>query len=289
LKVAVTGATGFIGRHVVAELTRRGIDPILLCRSRTTAPPALSQYAIVECDLHASPLGLFEETGMPDCVIHLAWAGLPNYQSRHHFEEELPAQYRFLKSLVTQGLTHLVVTGTCFEYGMQSGSLHENLDANPANPYGFAKNQLRLQLEYLQKSVPFNFTWARLFYLYGDGQAVDSLLPQLKLAVERGDAAFNMSAGEQLRDYVSVTQAAEYLVGLALNRQNNGVVNVCSGSPISVRRLVERWIAENGWSISLNLGHYPYSDYEPMAFWGDRRKLDRCLAAQPSPATLGPA
>jgi dTDP-6-deoxy-L-talose 4-dehydrogenase (NAD+) len=52
---------------------------------------------------------------------------------------------------------------------------------------------------------------------------------------------------------------------------------VCSGEPISVRKLVEGWIKDNGWSIGLDLGHYPYPDYEPMAFWGDRQKLDRCL------------
>jgi dTDP-6-deoxy-L-talose 4-dehydrogenase (NAD+) len=40
---------------------------------------------------------------------------------------------------------------------------------------------------------------------------------------------------------------------------------------------VEGWIAENGWEIALNLGHYPYPDYEPMAFWGDRDRLDAIL------------
>jgi len=57
-------------------------------------------------------------------------------------------------------------------------------------------------------------------------------------------------------------------------------VNVCSGRPVSVRRLVEGWIRDNGWTIDLNLGHYPYPDYEPMAFWGERRKLDRILGGQ---------
>ena len=57
-------------------------------------------------------------------------------------------------------------------------------------------------------------------------------------------------------------------------------MNVCSGRPVSVRRLVEGWIRDNGWTIDLNLGHYPYPDYEPMAFWGERRKLDRILGGQ---------
>jgi dTDP-6-deoxy-L-talose 4-dehydrogenase (NAD+) len=162
---------------------------------------------------------------------------------------------------------------------MQSGQLNESMETHPDNPYGFAKDALRRQLEYLRKKQPFAFTWARLFYLYGGGQAEDSLLPQLKRAVEQGLEVFNMSGGEQLRDYISVTEAARSLVLLALNRADIGIVNVCSGKPISVRKLVEGWIDDNGWNIKLNLGYYPYPDYESMAFWGDRRKLDSFLAS----------
>jgi dTDP-6-deoxy-L-talose 4-dehydrogenase (NAD+) len=163
---------------------------------------------------------------------------------------------------------------------MQSRPQNEDLETRPDNPYGFAKDTLRRQLEYLQQVQPFSLTWARLFYLYGEGQAENSLLPQLKRAVDRGDKVFNMSGGEQLRDYLTVTEVAKYLVSLAMTARDNGIVNVCSGKPISVRKLVEGWIKENGWSIDLNLGHYPYPDYEPMAFWGDRKKLDRCLESQ---------
>ena len=228
------------------------------------------------------------EPAAPDVLIHLAWGGLPNYKSLHHFEQELPAHYRFLKAMVAAGLRHLVVSGTCFEYGMQSGPLHEDLPAVPSNPYGLAKDTLRRQLQYLQldrqqSGQPFALTWARLFYLHGEGQAPNSLLPLLQRAVARGDATFPMSGGEQLRDYLSATEVAQHLVALALGGSDHGVVNLCSGRPTSVRALVEGWIAASGWSITPALGHFPYPDHEPMAFWGDRRKLDRCLGAVSSP------
>jgi len=160
---------------------------------------------------------------------------------------------------------------------MQSGPLGEHLETRPANPYGFAKDALRRQLEFLQSEQPFSLTWTRLFYLHGEGQAESSLLPQLRKAVARGDTVFDMSGGEQLRDYLPVMEVARLLVALALKCQNIGVVNVCSGQPISVRRLVENWIQDNGWQMTLNLGRYPYPDYEPMAFWGDRCRLDGLL------------
>ncbi len=224
-------------------------------------------------------IGRSSGSGRPDALIHLAWGGLPNYASLHHFERELPAHYAVLKRLVEDGLTTLVVAGTCFEYGMQSGPLDETRAAAPANPYALAKDALRRQLQQLQRELPFSLTWARLFYLHGEGQAASALLPQLRRAVAAGKPSFAMSGGEQLRDYLAVEQAADHLVALAGKRREHGIVNVCSGRPVSVRSLVEGWIAANHWSIGLDLGRYPYPEHEPMAFWGDARKLKQCLAS----------
>ena len=278
MKVAVTGATGFIGRHVIAELEARSVESIALVRNPATKSLGHFGSRVVSLDLHHPPSDAYELMGRPDVLIHLAWSGLPNYRSLHHFEQELPAQYQFLRGLIDAGLQSLVVAGTCFEYGMQSGPLNEDVAPQPSNPYGYAKDALRCQLEYLKAIHPFRMTWARLFYLYGKGQAEGSLWPQLRQAAERGDARFNMSGGEQLRDYLPVTEVASHLVSLAIASRDVGVVNVCAGTPISVRKLVEGWIEQNGWSITPNLGHYPYPDYEPMAFWGDRSKLDGLLS-----------
>ena len=272
-KVLVTGATGFIGRHVVAKLYDDGYDVIAITRDLKKLDGLKGVTRCVEMDISSFPEDAFDRLGRPEVVIHLAWDGLPNYGSLHHFEQEVPRQYAFLKGLIEAGLPSLLVTGTCFEYGMQSGPLSENLPSFPTNPYGFAKDILRRQLEYLQKNKPFNLTWCRLFYMYGEGQPAGSLYSQLKAAVTRGDVVFNMSGGEQLRDFLPVTKIAHYLVSLAGCKASAGLVNVCAGKPVSVRSLVESWLEEHGWKIKLNLGHYPYSEYEPMAFWGDAKRL----------------
>ena len=278
MRVALSGAGGFIGRHVLAELVRCQQTVVAIARDADRIPcgPGVS---IVTLDLAAPPSDCFVLLGRPDVMIHLAWEGLPNYGAARHVEIELPRQLAFLRSLIAGGLPALVVAGTCLEYGMHSGELRETLPAMPVINYAIAKDRLRRELEGLRAAHHFALTWARLFYTYGPGQAQGSLWPQLAAAVARGDKRFDMSGGEQLRDYLPVQEVARLLVALALKRFDAGAVNVCSGKPVRVRDLVESWLAAQQWRIELNLGHYSYPDYEPMAFWGERGHLDEVLGA----------
>ena len=131
------------------------------------------------------------------------------------------------------------MAGTCFEYGMQSGPLNVNIDTHPNNLYGFAKDVLRRQLQYFVAVNPFSLTWERLFCLYGNWRSENSLLPPWRRAIERDYKVFNMSDGEQLRDYLLVTDVAKHLVSLALQAKDFGVVNICSGKLVSVRKLID--------------------------------------------------
>ena len=269
MKIAVTGASGFIGQHVLTELLQHKTEIVAITRDAARLSKWEKSVQVVEMDIARTKPDCFDQIGCPDVLIHLAWDGLPNYKSLHHFETELPKQYRFLKAMIEAGLPSLLVTGTCFEYGMQSGLLSAGMPTKPTNPYGYAKDALRQQLEYLKTLKPFNLTWGRLFYMYGEGQSSTSLYSKLKEAMSRGDKIFNMSGGEQLRDYLPVEEVARQIVRLAMAQGDIGAVNICSGKPISVRRLVENWLSENNWKIDLNLGYHPYPDYEPMAFWGE--------------------
>ena len=270
MKVAVTGAGGFIGRHVLVELVRRGVDVIATQRSRAVPErTAAANVRWVPLDIANPPEDCFAALQRPDVLLHLAWDGLPNYRSLHHFETELPRQYDFLSNVIGNGLAALVTVGTCFEYGQQSGALAANLETRPTNPYGSAKDVLRKRLQYLRAVRPYKLTWARLFYMYGDDQPATSLFTMLKAAVASGHKEFPMSGGEQLRDYLPISEVARRLVDLAVNPGDPGPINVCSGQPISVRRLVETWIDQYGWEIEPDYGKLPYPDHEPMAFWGD--------------------
>lgn len=282
VKVLVTGATGFIGNYVIHELLKHNVEIIATARSKEHASGndwfQHVQFISFDFTNFNASENYFEYFNKPDIVIHLAWQGLPNYKSDFHLTENLPRQFAFLQNIIKHGLKSLTVTGTCFEYGMKQGILSEDMDTEPANPYAKAKDELRKQLTELKKQNDFSFKWVRLFYMYGKGQNPNSLFSQLDRAIENKDEIFNMSGGEQIRDFLPVEKVAENIVSIALQNNVEGIINCCSGTPVRIKDLVKEYAESKNSSIKFNLGYYPYPDYEPMEFWGSTEKLNKVKA-----------
>lgn len=276
-KILVTGASGFIGNYVIMELLKANFQVIASSSNYLNIQNKpwkdKVEYIPFNFSNYSPDTNYYSFFQQPDIVIHLAWEGLPNYKSLFHFEENLPTHYSFLKNLITNGLQDLTVTGTCFEYGFAQGRLSEEMKTDPANSYAIAKDSLRKFLAQLQSLHPFSFKWTRLFYMYGKGQNEKSLFSQLDKAIEEGQKTFNMSGGEQIRDYLPVEQVAIYIRAIATQQAVDGIINCCSGQPIKLKDVVDNYLKEKKANISLNLGYYPYLDYEPMEFWGDNSKL----------------
>ena len=278
MKILVTGATGFIGNYLINELLRNENHEII-ATSRDAEKASKSDWfpkvKYISYDLYnTEELNLFEYFNRPDKVIHLAWNGLPDYNNLIHIEKNLFSNYKFIKNLIVNGLKDISVTGTCFEYGMVNGCLSEDLQANPSNSYAIAKDTLRKFIIELNKEFNFTYKWIRLFYMYGRGQSEKSLISLLDNAIENADEEFNMSGGEQLRDYLHIKDVITNIILISFqNTHINDVVNCCSGEPISIRKFIENYLVEQNYKMKLNLGYYPYPDYEPMAFWGDNMKL----------------
>jgi len=276
-KVLVTGATGFIGNFVVETLLQQGYYVIATSSNETKAAAAnwyhKVKYISFNLNEFDNSVDYFTYFDQPDMLIHLAWEGLPNYKADFHLTKNLPLQKDFLQNFIVHGLRDITVTGTCFEYGMKEGCLDEEMECEPTNAYAIAKNALRLSLEQLTAAYHCSFKWIRLFYMYGKGQSPKSLISQLDQAIENGDAVFNMSGGEQVRDFLPVEEVADDIVAIAAQKEVTGIINCCSGKPVTVKEFVLEYLAAQHKSIQLNLGYYPYADYEAMRFWGDTKKL----------------
>jgi nucleoside-diphosphate-sugar epimerase len=281
MRVLVTGATGFIGNQVIEELLKYDCEIIATSTNRLKATLfdwfEKVEYIEFKLESFSNEESLFDFFKRPDLVIHLAWQGLPNYNELFHIRQNLFSQFLFMTNLIEGGLKDILITGTCLEYGMQSGALHEGLDTKPTNAYALAKDSLRKFIEVLQTKYDFNFKWVRLFYMYGKGQSKHSLIPLLEKAEHDKEERFKMSGGEQLRDYLPVTEVAANLCKIAFQNKVQGIINCSSGIPISVRKFVEDYIYKHKFQIKPVYGYYSYPDYEPMAFWGDNHKLKSIL------------
>ena len=276
--VLVTGSEGFVGRHVVAELSRSPDTEVVCLVRRQAVANRRACVRFVHADL-LTEAGVREIARMrPDGVVHLAWEGLADFLSAGHLDQ-VAGHVRLLDALVGAGVKRIVGVGTCLEYGLVEGELDESMPARPVIAYAEGKARLSEQVERLAEGAGVSWCWTRVFYPYGPGQQPKSLWSALHSAIDRGDAEFPMSGGAQVRDYLHVREVGRLLALLGQVDSASGPINVCSGEPITVRELVEHWIVERGSTIRPRLGAYPYPDYEPMSFWGSTRTLDAALAS----------
>lgn len=276
MHILMTGGTGFIGKHLLRVLLVKGHRVSLLVRPTTISANKSwpEGVRVIPCDIHDESSYQHIPAEPFDALVHLAWSNLEDYRSLAHMDTVLPGDMVFLRTMVERKIPNIFVSGTCFEYGLQEGCLSEEMPSAPVLPYAMAKDFLRKYLQELQKKLPFQLQWGRLFYMYGQGQNPKSLLPLLDQAIKNGDTLFNMSGGEQLRDYLPVETMVEKIANVLENNNFDGIINICSGKPVSVRNLVIEHIKKTKSSIQLNLGYYPYPNYEPMSYWGNNATFD---------------
>ncbi len=276
-RILVTGATGFIGNHVVNELLKCNHEVIASSANEHKAASFAwfdkVRYRQFRMEEFVPTTDYYSYFDKPDSIIHLSWEGLPNYTESFHLTENLPRHQQFLENLLQHGLKDLTVAGTCFEYGIQQGCLREDMETKPCNPYAIAKDTLRKNIELQCASSGALFKWIRLFYMYGDGQNPKSLISQLEEALNEGRSVFNMSGGEQIRDFLPISEIANYITRIVCQNKITGIINCCSGQPVSVKEFILQYLNSKQKTIELNLGYYPYTTYEPMEFWGDNTKL----------------
>jgi|TARA_B110000238_G_scaffold186907_1_gene216481 nucleoside-diphosphate-sugar epimerase len=282
MKILVTGATGFIGSNLIKVLLKNKSNQIIATSRNIKKAKNFDWFSKVtyyEYDLNNSTnKDLYSFFDKPNQLIHLAWDKVSDVKDLVHIEEILFDHFKFIKNMIAGGLKDIVVAGTCFEYGMIEGCLSEDLDTKPSNSYGIAKDTLRKFIIELKENFSFQYKWIRIFYVYGEGQSKRSLFYLLDKAIKNKDKQFNMSGGEQLRDYLYISELTKYICLIAdQNIYVDKIINCCSGNPRSVKDLVQEYLKDKDYNISLNLGYYPYRDFEPMAFWGDRTNLENLL------------
>lgn len=270
-KVLVTGAGGYIGRHVTAALCDAGADTIIVDHRAEQIDPRATR---IDADIFSGSPNIYQELGCPDICLHLAWKDGFVHASDAHMQN-LSNHYTFLRNMMEGGLKHLAVMGTMHEIGCFEGEINENTPCDPISMYGIAKYSLRKACFLLAEKYGVCLQWLRAYYITGDDRNNHSVFAKLLIAEESGQTSFPFTSGTHKFDFIDVDELAAQIVCTLSQTEVRGIIECCSGKPVSLGEQAEKFIADNGLKITLDYGKFKEPPYESSAVWGSTEKIER--------------
>lgn len=275
-KILVTGANGYIGSHVVKELLDEGDVQVI---AADLFDNNIDDRAIkVKCNIFDIDPNenLYEKFMQPDAVLHMAWIDGFVHKSDNHMAQ-LSAHYRFLNNLIENGIGQVAVMGTMHEVGFWEGMIDDNTPTNPLSMYGIAKNALRksIELKCAEKNVCYQ--WLRCFYIYGDDRKANSIFAKLLKASDEGKTTFPFTTGQNKYDFIHIDELSKQLAASITQDEVSGIINCCSGNPVSLADKVEEYINDNNLNIKLQYGAFPDRPYDSKIVYGDASKINTIM------------
>lgn len=252
---------------------------VLVCDIASDSVDKRAQF--IDVDIFEERKDIYDALGRPDICLHLAW--------RNGFVHNAPTQmgdlsahYRFLTAMIDGGLKHLAVMGSMHEVGYWEGMIDENTPSNPLSQYGIAKDALRRSMTLYCKEQGVILQWLRGFYIYGDDQRNHSIFTKLLEAEKKGQEWFPFTTGKTKYDFISVEELANQIAYAITQEEVTGIINCCSGNPISLAEKIEGYIRENNLKIKLDYGKYPDRPYDSPIIYGDASKIMKIMKNQSS-------
>jgi dTDP-6-deoxy-L-talose 4-dehydrogenase (NAD+) len=251
--ILITGATGFIGRHLISTLIniKKKINLNLVIRddkkkNRHFLESPNIKKIIFTKDLFLEDVNWWKKQCKDiDIVIHLAWYvehGL--YLESPRNIDCLIGSLKLAKGAAEAGVKKFVGIGTCFEYDLSQGVLSIDTPLKPITTYANTKTALYLSLSRSLPAQKVEFAWCRLFYIYGQGEDHRRLTSYLHSRLKSKKIA-RLTSGKKIRDFLDVVEVANRIIKIAIGNQT-GPVNICSGIPITIRQYAEQIANEYG-------------------------------------------
>jgi UDP-glucose 4-epimerase len=282
VRVLVTGANGFIGSHLVRQLKLEGHEVLVLVRpnadiQRLHGIPNLQFLYTDLRGIRSVSAGIL--AFQAEMVYHLAWWGGNSSQYVHDAKqvfENAPGSLDLLEITAKAGATRFVGFGTCVEYGRYEIPTSETLEPQPQNLYGFSKLRVGQLLESASKALNVSFAWIRPFWLFGQQDDMQRLIPMVIDTFSRGLSP-KLTAGEQRWDYLYIADAVKALVSLKDHSNVTGTFNLASGLCHPIKEIVTFLRDLINPKLETGLGTVDYPQGQIMHLQADVRKLQTAI------------
>jgi len=259
LRVLVTGAGGFIARHVIAALGNQGHTPIPAYHHAPSNPT--DGFVSFSIEDPAAARAAIRQT-QPDAIVNCAAYGVDHGQQDLALAVTVnvlgPAQL-FMASREA-GVGRFIQVGTGYEYGSHELGITEETDCVPVGTYGASKAAGSLILMELGRRLGQAPVLVRPFSMYGPGESPSKLVPQVVDAV-LADAELDLTEGRELRGYMPVIDVARAIAALTTIAEplfpHGDVFNICSGRSTTIREFAEAVAAAAGGTGRLRFGTLP--------------------------------
>lgn len=271
-KVLLTGATGFIGRHVLSELIERGYTVYAI--SKSTSLPDINGLIQIKLDLFdKEAVDNFLKENKFENIIHLAWYLGPKYQNSALNLDWLSASINLLKSFKENSGKKALFAGTMSEYDYSYGYLQENSTplAN-SSLYGKSKAALFEIASTYAAQNEIDFKWARIFNVYGPFEGKSRLMPAVICSILNNEDV-KVSECTKIQDYLHVFDIANGVVDL-FESNVQSAVNISSGTPVKLRVIVEKISEIMNFKGKILFGAIPTNFDEPFVV-GSNEKLTK--------------
>ena len=270
----MTGATGFVGSHLVNQLHSSGHEVTAMYRKKPTTRVALTKQPIwLQRQLDEITA---DDLKGHDVLLTLGAAGIPNNPEKVSLDEMFHWNVTALISMIDAAreanVKKIVICSTLKEYG-DSAAKYDFIPADapllPTTPHGCSRVAGYMAVLAYAQTFNISIEYVRLFFIYGEGANELNLWTALKNAALAGED-FDMTPAEQVRDYIDVKDAAKQLnTVIELPGSNTlRVHHIASGKPVVLKDFADYWWNHWGAKGKINYGVLPYRSYESMRIVG---------------------
>ena len=271
--ILVTGAAGYIGRHVVKTALDMGHRVI----AADFAFKGVDERAeFCDVPLFSGDKNIYKPLGSPHVCIHLPWRDGFRHNASSHMKH-LSSHVVFCNNMAAGGLPLLTVMGTMHEVGYWEGAITADTPCAPQSQYGIAKNALRQSLMLSLPAAGCRLHWLRAYYITGDEAHGSSIFAKITQAELDGKKTFPFTTGKNKYDFIDVDRLAQMIVAASVQDKVGGIINVCTGQPQSLADRVEQFLREKQYKIRLDYGAFPDRPYDSPGVWGDPAQINAIL------------